>query len=100
MAGTVVAVGSNIRAPLKVGDKVAGIVHGNLYTEQGTFAEYTRAQSDVLFKIPEGLSEADASTFGVAWYTALQALVQSQGAQWPPAKVEGEPWVSACSRNE
>lgn len=77
-----------------MGDKVAGTVHGGIYPTKGAFAEYALVQSDLCFKIPEGVSEPDASTFGVAWVTAWQALVQSQGGKAPPEKSgEGE-WVS------
>ena len=41
-AGTVVALGENVRAGLAVGDRVAGFVHGMncLQPEIGAFAEY------------------------------------------------------------
>lgn len=97
VAGTIVQLGSNLKQDFKIGDKVAGIVHGNLYPYQGTFATYTKAQSEVIFKIPDGLDVSEASTFGVAWVTALQALIHSQKHDWPPAKVEGQPWVRRLS---
>lgn len=93
VSGTIVSVGSNPKQDLKVGDRVAGIVHGNLYPDQGTFATYTKAQTEVIFKVPDSTPSEEAATFGVAWVTALQALVQSQNGPWPPSKVEGEPWV-------
>lgn len=74
---------------------MAGTIHGNVGSKTGAFAEYALAASDnSLFKVPENLDLAGASTFGVAWVTALQAIFLSQGHALPPAKVEGEPWVS------
>lgn len=95
MSGTVVALGPNLKTQWKVGDRVAGTIHGNLYPEQGAFAEYARAQSDLIFAVPEQINMEEAATFGVAWVTALQAIVESQGKPWPgEGKVDGEPWVS------
>ncbi|KAK4687532.1 hypothetical protein P7C73_g2576, partial [Tremellales sp. Uapishka_1] len=92
-SGTVVALGSSLKNPeLKVGDKVAGTVHGGLFDTKGAFAEYLRVESDLTWKVPESISMEQASTFGVAWVTACQALLHSQKQKFPPAKVEGNPW--------
>lgn len=98
LSGTIAKIGPNVQnKALKIGDKVAGTIHGNVGPKRGAFAEYAAAMSDhCLFKVPEGTDLAEASTFGVAWVTALQAILESQGHGWPGEgkKVEGEPWVS------
>ncbi|WWD15860.1 hypothetical protein CI109_100284 [Kwoniella shandongensis] len=82
-AGTVVSLGSELDVPLKVGDKVAGCTHGGIYKDRGAYAEYARIDSDMCFKVPEGMKLEEASTFGVAWVTACQALIDSQKKQFP-----------------
>jgi NADPH:quinone reductase-like Zn-dependent oxidoreductase len=71
-AGTVVKLGNNLASPLQVGDKVAGWVHGGLFPNKGSYAEYAKQESDLLFKVPESISLKEASHFGCAWITALQ----------------------------
>ncbi|ORY31400.1 enoyl reductase [Naematelia encephala] len=92
-SGTVVSIGTDLAVPLKVGDKVAGAVHGGVWPDKGSNAEYARAESDLVFKVPEGLEMDKAATFGVPWLTACQTLIESQGQQFPPAKVSGSPWL-------
>ncbi|WRT67069.1 uncharacterized protein IL334_004035 [Kwoniella shivajii] len=91
-AGTVVQLGENLKIALKVGDKVAGSTHGGIYKDKGAFAEYSRIESNMTFKIPDSLKEDEASTFGIGWGTACQALIQSQGHSWPPEKVSEGSW--------
>ncbi|WVR04937.1 hypothetical protein IAU60_001949 [Kwoniella sp. DSM 27419] len=91
-AGTVVQVGSNLKTPLEVGDKIAGFVHGGNFQDQGSFAEYLKVESDLTFKVPSDLKPEEASTFGIPWFTAAQVLLQSQKHEFPPSKVSGEPW--------
>ncbi|AFR97565.1 enoyl reductase [Cryptococcus neoformans C23] len=93
-AGTVVKVGSNLKTPLKVGDKVAGTVHGGYFKDEGSYADYATVDSDMCFVVPEGMKLEDAATFGVAWVTACQTIVQRQGKAFPPGdtKVSGNPW--------
>jgi NADPH:quinone reductase-like Zn-dependent oxidoreductase len=76
-SGTVVKLGDNLKnADIKLGDKVAGTVHGGLSTTKGSNAQYLRAESDLVFKVPEGVQMEQAATFGVAWVTACQVSVQ------------------------
>jgi len=93
LSGTVVAIGSSPKnTSIKVGDKVAGCVHGGLFEDKGSYAEYARAESDLIFKVPEGQKMEEMAVFGVPWVTACQAMISSQGKSWPPAKVSGNPW--------
>ncbi|RSH95675.1 hypothetical protein EHS25_000767 [Saitozyma podzolica] len=91
-SGTVVKLGPNPKVNLRVGDKVAGCVHGGLFEDKGSYAQYLRAQSDLVFKVPEGLGMAEAATYGVAWVTACQALVSSQKKPWPVEKTSDGEW--------
>lgn len=72
-SGTVVKLGSNTKnANIKVGDRVAASLHGGLFTDKGSYAEYCKAPSDLVFKVPEKMSMEEAATFGVPWVTAAQ----------------------------
>lgn len=82
-AGTVVKLGNNLASPLQVGDKVAGWVHGGLFPNKGSYAEYAKQESDLLFKVPESISLKEASHFGCAWLTALQV------SQFPTDRLDG-----------
>lgn len=70
-AGTVVSLGESLKTPLQIGDKVCGSVHGGLYITKGSFAEYARAESDLVMRVPEGLDQEAASNFGIPYLTAL-----------------------------
>lgn len=72
-SGTVVSLPSAPRnGDLRVGDRVAGVVHGGLEVDEGSFAEYLRVETDLLFKVPKGTAMDEAATFGVAYVTAVQ----------------------------
>ncbi|KAL7420011.1 hypothetical protein Q5752_004975 [Cryptotrichosporon argae] len=86
LAGTVVALGPDLKTPLQVGDRVAGFVHGGLFDSKGAYAEYARAESDLIWKVPDDVKLEDAATAGVPWITAAQALIHSQKKPFPPAK--------------
>lgn len=98
-SGTIVALGKNItNKSLKEGDEVASMVHGGKFQDKGAFAEYTRVESDLLWKVPEkgsvGLREAPI--YGIAFTTAAQILYNRQGVSYPPAKkISDDEWVSS-----
>ncbi|KAF2996176.1 hypothetical protein E8E14_004420 [Neopestalotiopsis sp. 37M] len=73
-AGTIAEVGEDVKAAdvFRVGEKVFGKI---LFTQYGTFAEYVVATPDQIAKVPEGISEADASCIGTAGLTAYQSIV-------------------------
>jgi len=77
-AGTVVALGSDAlkTGHLAVGDRVAGLVHGmnKLRPDVGAFAEYVGAYADILLKIPDHMSFAEAASFGTGVATASLCL--------------------------
>ena len=70
-SGTVVKVGNNLTVPLKVGDRIAGAVHGGKYIGKGAFAEYARVESELAWKVPDSISLDKASSYGVPWLTVL-----------------------------
>ncbi|CAG8090629.1 unnamed protein product [Penicillium olsonii] len=84
-SGIVEEVGSNVTNGLKVGDKVAGFVHGSNSDnhEDGTFAEHIAAKADLQIRVPDNVSMEDASTLGVGITTVGQGLYQSLGLPLP-----------------
>ncbi|WVF72503.1 hypothetical protein IAT40_007319 [Kwoniella sp. CBS 6097] len=91
-SGTVVKQGSNLKVPIQVGDKVAGFVHGGNTKDEGSFAQYLKVDSDLLWKVPQGVKLEDAATIGLAWFTASQVIFSSQQHELPPAKVSSDSW--------
>lgn len=81
-AGEVVELGSNLARKWEVGDRVAGCVHGGLYPDRGAFAEYLKAESDLVWKIPEDMDGAEATTYGVSGITPMLALNVRLGLPW------------------
>lgn len=81
-AGTVIAVGSDVTRPFKVGDKVYGCVNGCNFNEayDGVFAEYAAVQADVAMHVPEpsgaALGMEDVCTVPLGSITVGQGLFQ------------------------
>lgn len=82
-AGEVVEVGKTAAASWKVGDRVAGVVHGGLYRDRGAFAEFLKTEGDLAWKIPPGVSDEEAATYGVSAVTAVLAVNVHLGLPWP-----------------
>ncbi|GFF54239.1 protein TOXD [Aspergillus lentulus] len=80
-AGQVTKVGKNSGQRWKVGDRIAGFVHGGLYPDVGSFAEYLKVDGDLAWKVPETISYAEAATYGVPAATAMLALAYL-GVPW------------------
>ena len=82
-AGTVVALGANATASgsFKVGDKVAGLVHGmnKLKPDTGAFAEYVGAYEDLLLKLPDHMSFEEGASLGTGVATATLGLFHELG---------------------
>ncbi|RYP04923.1 hypothetical protein DL764_004135 [Monosporascus ibericus] len=81
-AGEVVNIGKNARGDWKVGDRVAGAVHGGLYPDRGAFAEYLKVPGDLAWKPPVNMSDAEAATYGVSAVTGMLALNARLGIPW------------------
>jgi NADPH:quinone reductase-like Zn-dependent oxidoreductase len=91
--GTVVQVGPKVTKDFKVGDRIAGFTHGvnSVEKEDGCFGEYAIAKADVQCKLPDNISDEDASTLGVGVTTVGQGLYQSLGLPLPGSEKANEP---------
>jgi NADPH:quinone reductase-like Zn-dependent oxidoreductase len=74
--GTVVQVGTKVTKKFAPGDRIAGFTHGvnAVEKEDGCFAEYAVVKGDVQCKVPDNVSDEDASTLGVGIATVGQGL--------------------------
>ncbi|KAJ5988882.1 hypothetical protein N7481_004092 [Penicillium waksmanii] len=81
-AGTVAKVGSQAANKWAVGDRIAGMVHGGLFPDRGSFAQYLKTSGDLAWKVPPGVSDEDATTFGVSAITAMLALNTRLDVPW------------------
>lgn len=94
-SGNVVQVGKNVK-DISVGDHVAAFVHGGNYKDRGAFAEFVKAEADLVWKVPKGtLSHEEAATLGCAFWTAAQALFHPKrlGLTESPSKALKNEWV-------
>ncbi len=84
-AGVVAQVGGGPGATnaWKVGDRVTGWVHGGLFPDRGSFAEYLKVDYDLAWKVPQGISDLAATTYGVSAGTAALGLNRHLGLPWP-----------------
>ncbi len=64
---------------------MAGFVHGGFSNDRGSFAKYVKVDGDLVWRIPEELSDEEASTYGVAAVTAMLALNIRLGLSSPSA---------------
>jgi NADPH:quinone reductase-like Zn-dependent oxidoreductase len=83
--GTVIQVGPKVAKDFNPGDRIAGLTHGvnAVEKEDGCFAEYAVVKGDVQYKVPDNVSDEDASTLGVGIMTVGQGLYQSLGLPLP-----------------
>ena len=95
-SGTVALVGSSpsLQSRFQIGDRVCGGVHGMnaLGPENGAFAQYVRADSDLTLKIPDSMSFEDAATLGTGVATTGLALFKSLGIPDTPDKPARKPY--------
>ena len=70
-AGTVVKVGSDVRKPLKVGDRVFGVVFGANPGRpgNGAWADYVAMTADLCISMPVGMDFEKAASLGMALMT-------------------------------
>jgi len=71
-AGVVAETGPGVTS-LAAGDRVFGLVHGNV-VHGGSFAEYVAVPQDQLTAIPEAVDDQTAGALGLAGLTALSCL--------------------------
>jgi NADPH:quinone reductase-like Zn-dependent oxidoreductase len=91
--GTVVQVGPKVTKDFKPGDRIAGFTHGvnAVEKEDGCFGEYAMVKGDIQCKVPDNISDEDASTLGVGITTVGQGLYQSLGLSLPGTEEANEP---------
>lgn len=87
-SGIVAKVGPHAPGNWKVGERVAGCVHGGLYPDKGSFAEFLKIPGDLAFKVPDEVSDEEATTFGVSAVTAMLALNVRLDVPWIDGGVE------------
>ena len=75
--------GAQAKGGWRVGDRIAGVVHGGIYPDRGSYAEYLKIDGDLAWKIPDDVTNETASTFGVSATTAMQALHLVLDFPWP-----------------
>ncbi|KAL4794262.1 chaperonin 10-like protein [Aspergillus venezuelensis] len=92
-AGTVVAVGSAVRKPFNVGDRVTGVVHGGdrVNLESGAFGGFIVAKGDLQIRTPENVKDEEAATLGISVATVGQGLYRTLGLPLPntPEAING-----------
>ncbi|KAI8982823.1 GroES-like protein [Trametes punicea] len=94
-SGIVVKTGRKV-SNVKVGDHVAGFVHGGAFTDEGAFAEYVKTPADLVWVVPKNtVNHDEAATLGCAFWTAAQALFHKTrlGLVEPPARAPGNEWI-------
>jgi len=87
-AGIVEQVGGSV-VGWKKGDRIAGAVHGGVYKDRGSFAEYTKADPSLAIHVPEYLDLKEAACLGVSVTTVAQSLYQVGGMPLPPTPGSG-----------
>ncbi|KAK4057707.1 Zinc-binding oxidoreductase alcohol dehydrogenase [Microbotryomycetes sp. JL221] len=84
-AGEVVETGDKV-TNVKVGQRVAGFVHGGKKNGVGSFAEYTKIGSTLVWKVPKNVSDEEAAALGgIGPHTAAQALFSRLKLNQPDA---------------
>ncbi|KAE8219862.1 hypothetical protein CF319_g6519 [Tilletia indica] len=81
-SGEVVAVGKGV-TQFKAGDRVAGVIHGTKYEDNGAFADYAIFKEHMLFKLVPGMSFEEGAAWPVPDFTYLQAACCYQGLPLP-----------------
>ena len=70
VCGIVVDVGAGVS--VGIGERLMGVT--SFYDGRGGMAQYTVANESTLFRVPDSMSSADASTFRIGYSTALIGL--------------------------
>lgn len=73
-AGEVCRAGKKAGQRWKVGDRIAGFVHGGAYPDVGSFAEYLKVDGDFPWKVPDEITLGEAASYGVPAATAMLSL--------------------------
>ncbi|CAE6502805.1 unnamed protein product [Rhizoctonia solani] len=93
-SGTVVKLGSDFITRVKIGDTVSGFVHGGNYKDRGAFAQYLKAEADLIWKFPTNiLSFEEAATMNCAFWTSIQAFYNRLGLDEPSSGAKKDEWI-------
>ncbi|KAF2825876.1 GroES-like protein [Ophiobolus disseminans] len=92
--GEVFKVGNNTARSWKIGDRVAGAVHGGLFPDRGSFAEYLKTDSDLVWQVPDTVDDSAATVYGVSAVTAMLALNVRLGLPWLDKPGQQQPATS------
>ncbi|KAF2687518.1 GroES-like protein [Lentithecium fluviatile CBS 122367] len=93
--GVVVAVGSGVKRPVKVGDRVSGAVMGSdpMDASSGAFATYVAAPADITLTLPDKVPSSIGASLPTIWFTVGQALFQ----KLLPAALGAQPFRPATT---
>ncbi|KAI0723730.1 GroES-like protein [Cerioporus squamosus] len=84
-SGIVLKTGKNVTVGPKVGDHVAGVVHACAFPDKGAYAEYVKADPELVWVVPKDtFSHEQAAAYGIAYNLGLVE---------PPEKVAKPEWV-------
>lgn len=72
VCGLIDAVGDGV--DLAIGERVMAVT--NFFDGRGGFAAMTIARADTIFRVPDGMSDADAASFRIGYSTAWFGLVR------------------------
>ncbi|KAK0527925.1 Zinc-binding oxidoreductase alcohol dehydrogenase [Tilletia horrida] len=72
LSGDVVALGADV-THFRLGDRVAGVVHGCQVEGNGAFAEYVLLKELAAFRMPAGMRYEEGAAWGIADFTYLLA---------------------------
>ncbi|KAL1618823.1 putative secondary metabolism biosynthetic enzyme [Neofusicoccum ribis] len=94
-AGTVVAVGSAVRRPVSIGDRVTGAVMGSDPHDpsSGSFATYVSAPADITLTLPAAVPWTVGTSLSTVWFTVGQALFHHLLAADLPAVKPSTPYA-------
>lgn len=67
----------------EAGDRIAGAVHGGMFPDKGSFAQYLRVKADLALRSPNRMTDVEASTLGVSIVTSMMALYYKLDLPWP-----------------
>jgi NADPH:quinone reductase-like Zn-dependent oxidoreductase len=73
LSGTVVAVGESVNG-FRIGERVAAFVHGGDDKSVGAFAEYAKADAELVWHIPDITTFEEASTMNCGFVILLAML--------------------------
>lgn len=87
-SGSVVELGEGVKNVAK-GDRVAGFVHGGIWAGVGSFAEYVKIESTLVWKVPDNVDAEEAAALGgIAAHSAFLSLYNRLGLNRPDNPVK------------